>query len=395
MREFAGRSRSNLKIPFVSLAGRDNGGGSSGAAFFLNQQPLTTWRSQRAAVVAGTARARFIMAGDSSNASYLCDNIANFQAIHAQEARIARLFTAAGIPATYSSGFGGHGAVQLSSWDFRFSQGAWPYEAPGTYGLTQGGEFFLIPTVTTATATFTPQDDTTTPIATDSCDLYYAQDPSQGAISGQVNLLTVVPINQNNATSKVLKQTLTGTLGNNVYKAIYVSGSANWVGFHCYNSAVKAIDCWNMACIGSFATQWSQTTFSWNPPNAWAAYAPSMVFFGVGANDFIGGSTLATIQPMVDAAVLAAQSAGHTIVITGYPPIDTAVLTATQQEALRDMQLAVAVNRGCTFYDMVNRMGGPNAYAANNAAGLMANNEHRNFAGQTGFVNDTYAYLAA
>lgn len=372
------------------MAGSNSGGGTP-TSFFLNQQPLTAWRAARAAVVANTARAKFIMAGDSSNASYGCDPVGNFQAIHAQEARIARALAAAGVPATYSSGFGGHGAVQLSSWDFRFSQGAWPYEAPGTYGITQGGEFFL--NSGAATATFTPQDDTSTPIATNACDLYYAQDPSQGAINGQVDSAAVVPINENNALSLVLKQTLTAALGNHTYKAIWASGSANWIGFHCYNSAVAAVDCWNMGCIGSFATQWSQTTFSWNPYNAWSSYPPAMVCLGDGANDFIGGSTLATIKPLVTNSVQSAQAAGHTVIITGYPPIDTAVLTPTQQQQLRDMQLSVAVACGCTFYDMMNQMGGPSAYAANNAAGLMFNNEHRNFAGQTAFVNDMTAYL--
>lgn len=368
---------------------------ASSVPAFLNVQPLTFWQAQRAGVVAQTARAKVIFAGDSSPASYLCDTVASFQAIHAQDARIARLFTTAGIPATYSSLFSGHGVTALADWDFRASQGAWPYESPGSFGITQGGEFLFIPSTTVATSTYTPQDDTTAPIATDSCDLYYAQDPSQGAISGQVNLLTVVPINQNNATSKVLKQTLTGTLGNNVYKAIYVSGSANWIGFHCYNSAVKAIDCWNMGCVGSFATQWSQTDFSWNPPNAWAAYPPAMIFFSVGANDLIGGSSIATIQPLVVSAVQAAQNAGHTVVVMGYNPIATSVLTAVQQDLLRNMQLAVAQTCGCTFYDVLNRMGGSSAYVANNAAGLMADTEHRNFLGYTQAVNDIYGLLAS
>lgn len=371
------------------------------STFFLNQQPLTQWLTDRAKVKAGTGRGTLIFAGDSSPCSWFCDNVANFQAIHAQEARIARMLTAAGIPATYSSEFGGHGAVSLGAWDFRASQGAWAYESPASFGITLGGEFFTANAA--ATITYRPQDDTTASIATSACDLYYATDPSQGTINGQVNALATVPINQN-GTSQLNKTQLTATLGDNTYKAIWAtngsSGFSNLIGFHCYNPLVPAIDCWNMACIGSFATQWDDTTFSWNPANAIGRLATlkgsiSAVVFSIGANDVLGGATTAATLPHVVAAINKIKATGASVIVMGYNPIDTNVLSAAGQLDLNNMGLAAAVQTGCTFYDMLNRMGGPNGYAANNAAGLMGNNQHRNFAGQTPCVNDLFAILAA
>lgn len=391
MKEFAGRRRSNLHIPFVSLSGRDNAGGNP---FVFNQQPLTKWQTDRAAVKAGTGRARVVFAGDSSPASYGCDPIGSFQAVNAQDARLARLFTASGLASTYNSLFAGHGAVTLGSWDFRASQGAWTYENPASFGITVGGEFFQATTPGPAISTYTPADNNSTAVATDSCDLYYATDPSQGAISGQVNLLTVVPISQT-AASLVHKTTLSGTLGNNVYKAIYVSGTANWIGFHCYNSAVKAVDFWNMGAIGSFATQWDSTAFSWNPASCWSQIVPSIVFFSAGANDVLGGATTAATLPHVVAAINFIKAVGADVVVMGYNPIDTASLSASGQQALRDMMYQAAVTTGCTFYDVLASMGGTNGYAANNAAGKMFNTLHRNFLGYTPAVNDIYGLLAA
>lgn len=362
----------------------------------LNQQSLAAWKTARAAVVGGTARAKVVFAGDSSPASYGSDPVGSFTAVNAQDARLARMFATAGVPSTYNSLFGGHGAVSLSNWDFRASQGAWTYESPASFGITVGGEFFQATTPGPAISTYTPADNNTTAVATDTCDLYYATDPSQGAISGQVNLLTVVPINQN-AASLVQKTTLTGTLGNNVYKAIYVSGSSNWIGFHCYNSAVKAIDWWNFGAVGSFATQWASTTFAWNPAVAWPVLvkAGDVVLFSDGANDILGGATVAATLPIVVASIQAIQAAGATVIVMGYNPVNTANLTAAQQQALRDMLYQASVTCGCTFLDILALMGGPNAFAANNAAGLMFDALHRNFAGYTSAVNLIYSLLAA
>lgn len=364
-------------------------------SFILNLQPLTKWKTDRAAVLAGTGRAKVIFAGDSSPASYGCDPVASFFAVKACDARLARQFNSEDLPSTYQSFWGGKGVVSLSNWDFRCSQGAFTYGDVSQYGISLGGEFFLAGSNTTIS--FTPKDDSQAAINTNTCDLYYDQDPSAGTITKQVDSGTATSVNQN-GTSVGKKTSLTTTLAGHTYKANRTGGSANLIGMHCYDSATPAVDFMNMAAVGSWATQWTQADFSWNPANMWSLVQPSIVFFSAGANDWLGGTSLATVKTTVAAAIEAIQATGADVVLMGYNPVDTAysaVTTAQGQQDLRDTLYEVALDLDCTFIDVLALMGGPSAYAANDAAGLMYDQLHRNFAGYTSIVDTIHDLLAA
>lgn len=383
-----GVMRSGIMAPGITSAPVRN-------SFFLNVQPLTKWLTDKAAVIAGTGRAKVVMAGDSSEASYGSSPTPSLLAVNAVDARLARQFASEGLPSTYQSFWGGKGVGSLANWDFRCSQGAWTYEPSGTYGISMGGEFLLAGSNTTIS--FTPKNDSQAGVNTNTCDLYYGQDPSAGTITKQVDSGTATAVNQN-GTSVGMKTQLTTTLGAHTYKANRTGGSANLIGMHCYDGGTRAVDFMNMAAVGSWATSWAQKDFSWNPANMWSLIAPSLVYFSGGANDWLDGTSLSTVKVSVKAAVAAIQASGADVVVAGYNPVDptyNAVTTVGGQQDLRDMLYEVAVEQDCTFHDVLAEMGGASAYAANQAAGKMFDQLHRNFVGYTPTVNSRHELMAA
>lgn len=356
-----------------------------GGGFVFNRQPLTNWKAARAAVKAGTGRAKVIFAGDSSAGSYGSDTQNGFVAPNTVDARLARQFTTEGLPSTYQAEFGGHGATALNIWDFRSAQGAFAYSNPATFGIMPGGEFLSASGA--ATVSFAPADPTQTAVATDTCDIWYAQDSSAGSFSKQVDAGTATTINANGS-SLITKTTVSATSGNHTYKMNWVSGTAYYLGMHAYSSAVKAVDFWNMGSIGSWAQQWAGTGFFWEPGNTsvWTAFAPNIVLFSAGANDILGGASVATTQPYVVATINAIKAMGADVVVMGYNPIRTTVASVATQVALRKMMYDAAISTGCTFIDFLSMMGGPLAWDTNNANGLMFDDEHRSFKGYTSAV---------
>lgn len=351
--------------------------------FVLNRQPLPRWQSARAAVKAGSGRARVGLAGDSYMASYGADNVANFQAVNAQDARLARLFTSEGLPSTYQAAFGGHGSVSLANWDFRVSQGSWAYGDVGSFGGTLGGEF--LQSGAAATYAFTPKDQNQTNIPVNAFDIYWFRDPTAGGFSWNLNGGADTIINANGVSS-LQKTTVTATLGTNTLNLKWNSGAAYIVGVHGYNSLVKAVDFFNLGWTASTAVQWAATNFTWNPGAMWSQ-APmnlDLVFLSSMANDVLNGDTVANGKAALKLGVQQMQAAGINVVIVSYAPVSLTRLTVSQQLAVWNAMYQVAVETNCTFIDLLNAMGGPNNYAANLAAGLMIGDGlHRNFAGMT------------
>ncbi|HVJ31687.1 MAG TPA: SGNH/GDSL hydrolase family protein [Terriglobia bacterium] len=383
----------------ITGRGLAHGGIPSGQLnkFVLNRQPLSRWKTDRdAAWIARTGRTKVVLYGDSSQASYGSDGVANFQAVKAMDARLARRFTAEGKPSTYQAAFGGHGVTVLSNWDFRISQGVFAYGSVGSYGISLGGEFFLAGSA--ATFSFTPKDDSQVAVSTDTADFYYCQDPSAGGVTKQIDTGTATAVNEN-GTSQMMKTTISGTLAGHTYKWNWASGSTNLVGVHCYNSAVKGVDFLNCGVVGAWAQQYVDANFKWNPSQALSILQPSLVFFSAGANDWLGGTALATVKASMKAAVLLIKATGADVVIVGYNPVGldyNAVTTADGQMNLRRIQLEVAQETGCTFIDTLMLMGGPGAYLANLAAGLMQTDKlHRTFNGMTPIVNLKHDLMAA
>lgn len=365
------------------------------SAYILNRQPTPKWSAAKAGVKAGSGRARVGMVGDSYMASYGADNVDTFQGPNTQDARLARQFTAEGLPSTYQACFGGHGVLALSHWDFRISQGTWIYGDVNSFGGSLGGEF--LQATAAGTFAFSPKDQNQVVVPVNTFDIYWFRDPSAGAFNYNVDGGTNTLINANGASS-LQKTTVNTTLGTHTLNLLWSSGAAYFVGIHGYNSAVKAVDFFDMGWVSSTAVQWAATGFAWNPGSMWsqAPTALDIAFLSVMANDVLNGDTIANGKANLKTVIGQIKAAGTDCVVVSYSPVDLARLTAQAQSDVYTAMYQAAVETGCTFIDILNSMGGPTAYASNLAKGLMIGDGlHRSNSGMTPAVNFEHDVLNA
>lgn len=372
-------------------SGGSGGGGDSPMPAILNYDPayLTNYWSARDAVAAGTRNLNLVLMGDSAVLSYGASSTANQQAVNAMDAQLAKLFKGAGIPAGYQCCFGDHG-VGWENWDSRAANTGF-VSLSGFFIPSFGGYGYAAQSA--GTLSFHPN------VSTSQCDIYYLGGANSGTFQKQVNSDTAVDVTIS-LTEGLYKTTLTKTLGDNTWKALWKSGVASIQGFNAYDSAVKQISLMNCGWSGSTAQQWAKTDLGYSPINAMSALAPDVVYVTESFNDYVfNGRTLAQAETDLIALVDAAKAVNSDVIISGYVPLAEVAgspynvnVPKSDQIAINNMLLGVAKKKKAIFIDMLNRWGGD--YAPNNAAGRMYDFLHKSGLGCGDAAAVLYSLLA-
>lgn len=312
----------------------------------------TKWQAGVARVIAGTGRALWLCAGDSTtwgegggdsggnlrvNAKAFC-----WPTIAAQ--KLATL----GIPASYDSLFAsGANTTVTAITDFLNSyKTGFTYTGTGwgfSSSTTVGGCLFTNTTDTTS------QLQITTQVANE-FELFDIVSTTGGSISYNIDGGADVTLNQNGANAFRSTKIALGTVAVHTINIKRVSGNAFFLGYIARNLTVPAVDVVNLGRGSSTTTDWITSANPWSPLPALTTMAAGadLVSLSFTINDALGNVAdsvyNANIQT-IDAAV----SAGGASVLyaTGNPSAIGTIPDVQQQRIRTDLQVkAVANNRG-------------------------------------------------
>jgi hypothetical protein len=372
-----------LKLP----SGLVSSGGAAPPAFTLNWNPtvnLANWRTKRAAVIAGTARATIVSVGESTSTGVgagtggigIVDGWNK-----AWPNRLAVKLAAGGIPATTSSFFNGAGGGNLTfstlaSYDPRRTFGAgWDNYVP-TPPMGWFGGNYLYSQGASNNIDFAPGT---------SFDTIKVHDFSGGvpgtltvAIDGGANLSPTLPQSGGSA-YRITSYTV--ALGVHTVNLRGLNTSETVLGgCQVFNSAVKAVDVIIGGIPSGNVLQSSDTSDPWSAGNVTGALQPDLLIIKTAINDALDLTTMAAFKAGLQVLVDKGKLTGDVVMLTSNPWSGS---TQQVQEDLRTAMIEVANTNGLLVIDGFNFYGG--TWAIANANGLMFDQYHPN---ATGYDNE-------
>jgi hypothetical protein len=322
----------------------------------VQQIKLLKWKKALANIRTGSARAKILIMGDSTQILP--------QADQCPARYMAKILTGMGIPAHDGSTMGPHGAALNGSLDSRVV-----YSGSGISvfsGVASGAVYGF---ATGATIDFTPQQ------AFDSFRVIHQVGASTGTYSwaidgGAANNIVVGAASDTYASTA----NLTTTLGTHTIRLAFVSGSVGIVGIETWNSTSPSISIINAAVGGSAAAAWTLGTRT--PASFHNAIAADLTVFDLGTND-TGASATTAFPAAVDTLTTAITGAGGDILLAVFGPNqgwqgEALSLANTRREYVRKK----AQVSGLASYDMYRRWG--EDWAIYNANGMFTDLVHPN-----------------
>lgn len=312
---------------------------------------LDIYKKARAQVRAGTASTTVAVAGSSlAMGAYGGDAVVAAARPNAPSVRLAPLLTTAGLPASAQSFFGSGSTTSgnaFNIFDNRLTLGSWSTNVGVT--LSAGG--YGARATNSGTMAFTFSGDA------DSITIYEGQYPTAGAYSANIDGTTTITASQatNVATQSVAARTFTFAAiggGNHTLNINWVSGSPIVFGAMLHLSTTKQVRLLNIGIGGSKAGEWSVAASNFYSPLFVVPNAinPSLIWFEIGANDWIGGTDLTTFYNQCVAIITAWKATSSVIVKTPWPSRASTTPIATQQLYV-DALIAAAVATGVPYVD--------------------------------------------
>lgn len=355
----------------------------------IAQHQTKKWRAAFANVRAGAANAKIAFAGDSTLLGAWAEGViwaGNRPFCFAD--LVANRLTAMGINSQKGSifGDGNMSAANLDLYDTRVVSGTW--SAASITGIP-GGRTISSTTASVAPFNFTPAGSIDT-IETWTVTNAAYQD-FEVAVDGGATISTV---DASQAVS-ILKTTSACALGAhtvNIRKSAANAAQTHILGINCFDSTVKAVQCWNMGYASGTSALWGTTTSSvWLAPNLLATYAPDLTVICVGINDWIAAVSAATFKTNMQVLITKALISGSVILVTP-PPTDLAYggMSLANMEALINATFELASENNVPVCDLYSRL---ENYTSGNALGFYGDQIHMDKTGYHDAVDLLMEYI--
>lgn len=341
----------------------------------FNYDPAYLARAKSAfnSTMAGDSRTRVVCAGPSTCQGAGAGNSGLFN-VNGARARswptfTGKSLTAFGMPARSDSFWGmssfGTGAA-YTGYDPRVTAANW---VPNI--ATIGSGFFESPNSITTPLRFTPTG------TWDRADIYYAQYPSAGVATTNIDGVTNTGINAAAGANALLKMTLNAaSLGTHYVEVARASGGpVDVLGIDCYSSAVPDVAVWNVGFGGATSAQFASANNVWDAIPALKFLAPHLTVVEIGINDWRdAGVGVEVFRANMTTFIDAAKISGDVIIVAPFPS-KTDRASVAQQAAYIQVLFDLAVSKSCVLINMTRRMG---SWAAANARGDYFDELHPN-----------------
>lgn len=294
-------------------------------AFTYNWNPnvnLAHWRSQRQKVLAGTARGKLAICGDSTSIGWGAGSggTAYTGARPLSWGNVlASKMAAGGLPTTTDSFFNGPGGsltvALMPAYDARLSFGAgWTSSAlvAGSSAWLGGG---MLNNNTTSVLAFTPG------VVFDTVKVFDFTTPSlTGTLKMSIDAGGVLLSQAQNPADSFRTSTVSVASGVHVVKIAAADTNRTYCnGIQVYDSTKTAVDVFEFGYGGARSSDLACTANAWSYLNALSAVAPDLTIIPIGINDWQNSVTTAAFKTSVQAVTTAAKLSGDVIFVTPIP----------------------------------------------------------------------------
>lgn len=340
----------------------------------VGNPPLAQWFSVRAAVAAGSRRARLVCVGDSLTAG--CNSTANEMGSNARSGgfplAMASAFHAAPAHADAwlaDSNAANNGAT-LAQYDSRITLGSgWQSDTGDT--PTAGGYYAEQGSATSSSLAFTPAG------TLDTLTVWYAKYSGSPQYTVNVDGGSSLGTLAANAAAAIGTATFSVSAGTHTINVVSNGTAAGKIfGVESWNSASPAIQVIAAGANGWTAGDWVQNNSQpWDPQPFLTFLAPDLTLICLGKNEQDQNISQTTFQTNLTSVVQTCLSAGSPVVILSPPLANPANLASGMSEAAQlayeTNMASVASSLGCSFLSLTGR---PNwgSYSAANSAGFMS-----------------------
>jgi len=338
---------------------------------------MAKWQSALAKVEAGTARAKVLYLGDSTDAGTGAGVAGAALRSASCPTKVAAILNAAGVNAQVNS-FWGTNQLQLTAdYDPRLVRGTgWASSGATAYSL--GGPTWQCASPNIGSLAFTISDNT------DSADIYYLRSSGLGTFTVNIDGgLPLATIDANGATALV-KTTVTFAPGTaHTLNIQRLAGGTVYVdAVTMFDSTVPAVEISNAGWAGALTADIASTTNAWSSGNAVSVVAPDLTFINCLINPWtlVAGTpqesialAMANIQILITKAIVSGS-----VCLIGPIPSSTVKNTVAGQQAYISALYDLAVSNGVAFVDRTRSF---IDFATASAAGLMADTVHGNSPG--------------
>ena len=353
------------------------------------RQQLKKWSAALANVQAGAANARIAFVGDSIwLGAYATGVIWADNQPFCMAKLIANLLNARGITAITDNlfGDGNMSGANLALYDTRVTPGTWT--AASIAGILGGR---TISSTTASTASF----DLVIANTIDTIETWTVTNPSYQDFEVAVDAgATISTVDASQATS-ILKTTSACSSGAhtvNIRKSAANAAHTGILGINCFNSAVKAVQCWNMGYGSMTSTLLGTATSVWLPPPMIVTYAPHLTVIMMGINDWAASVSAATFTTNMQTFITAALTVGDVIIVTPPPSnIGYSGITQAEMDALVNALFALAGTNNVPIVDVFGRLV---SYTDGNDLGFYGDDVHLDKTGYYDVANALYQFIA-
>jgi hypothetical protein len=338
---------------------------------------MAKWQAALAKVEAGTARAKVLFMGDSTDAGTGAGAAGVALRSLSVPTKVAAMLRAAGVPAQVNSFWGSNQLQLTAGYDPRLVRGTgWFTSGVGGYSL--GGPSWQCASPNTGTLAFTVADNT------DSADIYSLQSASSGTFTVNVDGgSTLATIDENGATA-LIKTTVTFTRGTSHTLNIQRStgGTVYMDAVAMFDSTIPAVEIYNAGWAGGLTADIANTTNAYSSGNAISVVAPDLTFINCLINSWTasGGvpqESIAVAMANIQIVITKALVSGS-VVLVGPIPSSTSKNTVANQQAYVAALYDLAITNGVAFIDRTRSF---IDFATADARGLMADTVHGNSPG--------------
>jgi lysophospholipase L1-like esterase len=355
------RGRDNLPVDFPN-------GMAFASAFNFRRDNLKRWQRAKARIMAGTGRGRIACVGDSTTAGVGATDSTGRRA-GAYPAMLAKQLVAKGIPAIQQDLQNGRITPSATYNPTLTSGSGWGWTSPSN-GI--GGAMWTN-TTTTNSLDWLPT------VEVDTFEIYTLQSSGYGTVSYQINSGAATQISEN-GTDDLIKTVATDTKGSNTLKIARVSGNAYFHGAIAYDSATPAVDVLNFGVGSATSTTLNGSSKPWSANNAMADYAPDVVIYSAGINDYSFANysiSKATYETNLR-AMLTAWTAVADVILCIPPPSSSARSPLVLQLEYNNITRKVAAEYNLPLFDFVQAWA---SFVDSNAMGYMFDTVHPNSLG--------------
>jgi len=327
---------------------------------------LPHWRAALGKVAAGTANAKILFIGDSTQ--FYGSNATTLQMrYNGLSSYIASQFSGIGITSEANGWLGNGGnrgaGSETSQYDGRLTVGSGWSKTGATF---PGGDTFSA-TSSTSSLAFLPT------VNVDTFVIYFFQFGGGGSYKWNINGGSDTT-KSTNGTNSIQTLTVTGSLTSNTLNLNWVSGTVYILGIDAYDSSKKQVLTLNGGWVGSQSSDWSGALNIFSVPNT-LSLGQDLSVICLGINDANNSVSPSTFQANLSAIVTAAQAVGDVLLYTYTPTDPSGHASYATQQSFQAVIQGLAASAGTASFDIFGRWV---SYAVTNPLGLYNDSVHPN-----------------